>query len=365
MPGLLLAHDYLLVQRGAERTFATIADIWPDAPIATLLYDEEGTNRRFAGRTIRTSPLQRLGLRQGTFRGGLPLYSTAIRHLDTAGATAVLSSSSGFAHGIRKPPGARHVCYCHSPLRYAWHELGTALHEVPAPLRPVLSLILRRHRSFDRRVVGEVDRFVANSVLTRERIRRYWGRDATVVHPPVDVERFSRGEPGDHVLFVGELVRHKRPEAAIEAALSAGREIKVIGGGPALAALRSRYRGRAEFLGRVKDEALARFYAEAGALVVPGVEEFGIAMVEAQAAGRPVIAMDAGGARETVVHGRTGLLVPDGRSNALARALREDFTAFDSEDIRAHAQRFSRRAFQERIKEIVQESCGRAVEEPG
>jgi glycosyltransferase involved in cell wall biosynthesis len=363
MDGLVLAHDYLLVQRGAERTFAAMADIWPTAPIVTLLYDEGGTGGHFAGRSITTSPLQRLGLTQHNFRAGLPLYSTAVRRLDTSRARALLSSSSAFAHGIRKPPGVVHVCYCHTPFRYAWHERETALREVPGPLRPVLSLLLRRHRGFDRRAVGQVDRFLANSLFTRDRIRRYWGRDATVVYPPVDVERFSPGEPADYVLFVGELVRHKRPEAAIEAAMSAGRRIKVVGGGRALAALRNRYRGRAEFLGRVTDEALARLYAEAAALVVPGVEEFGIAGVEAQASGRPVIAIDAGGARETVVPGRTGLLVANSGSSALARALREDFTAFDPEDIRAHAQRFSRQVFQERMREIVEETCGRAAED--
>jgi glycosyltransferase involved in cell wall biosynthesis len=365
MAGLALAHDYLLVPRGAERTFAAMAEIWPDAPIVTLLYDEEGTQRRFANRTIKTSPLQRLRLTQRNFRAGLPLYSSVVRHLDTGSAAVVLSSSSGFAHGVATRQGALHICYCHSPLRYAWHEREAALQEVPRPLRPLLSLLLRRHRNFDRRAAAHVDRFVANSALTRERIRRYWGRNATVVHPPVDVERFTPGEPGEHVLFVGELVRHKRPEAAIEAAMTAGRQIKVVGAGPVLEPLRHRYRGRVEFLGRVDDGTLAQLYAEAAALVVPGVEEFGIAAVEAQAAGRPVIAIDAGGARETVVPGRTGLLVRNGGSGDLARALREDLTAFDPEDIRAHAQRFSRRVFQERIREIVQETCGRAIGEPG
>jgi glycosyltransferase involved in cell wall biosynthesis len=365
MPGLVLAHDYLLVQRGAERTFAAMAEIWPKAPIVTLLYDEEGTRGRFAHRKVSTSPLQRLGLTQRNFRMGLPLYAPAVRRLHTSHADAILSSSSAFAHGIKKARGATHVCYCHTPFRYAWQERDIALSEVSAPLRPVLDVVLRGHRRFDLRAVGGVDRFIANSELTRTRIRRYWGRDSTVVHPPVEVERFNSAEPGDHVLFVGELVRHKRAEKAIEAALRAGRPMKIVGEGPQLGQLRSRYDGRVEFLGRVGDDALARHYAEAAALVVPGVEEFGIAIVEAQAAGRPVVAIDAGGARETVVPGRTGILVSKGGTSGLARALREDLTAFDSEDIRAHAQRFSRRVFQERIREIVQETCGRPVEVPG
>ena len=357
MPRLGLVHDYLLVLRGAERTFAAMADTWPDAPIVTLLYDEGGTEGRFAGRAVTTSPLQRLGVRQGNFRALLGAFPTATRRLDLREFDCVVSSSSAFAHGVRPVPGARHVCYCHSPFRYAWHEQARAMSEVPRPLRPALALLLRRHRAFDRRAARTVDRYVANGEITRERIRRFWGRDADIVHPPVEVGRFHVGEPGDHVLFVGELVRHKRPEVAIDAATAAGRPIKVVGTGPELERLRARYRDGVEFLGRVGDARLADLYAGAAALVMPNVEEFGIASVEAQAAGRPVIAVDAGGARETVVAGRTGLLVPDGDPGALARALREDLTRFDPLDIRAHAQRFSPVVFRERLREIVAATC--------
>jgi glycosyltransferase involved in cell wall biosynthesis len=223
--------------------------------------------------------------------------------------------------------------------------------------------MLRRHRAFDRRAARRVDQFVANSEVTRERIRRYWGRDAVVVNPPVDVDRFTVREPDDYVLFVGELVRHKRPELAIEAAIEAGRRIKVVGGGPELKRLQERYAHAAEFVGRVEDDRLARLYAEAAALVVPSVEEFGVAAVEAQASGRPVVAIDAGGARETVVNGRTGLLVPNGDSSALAAALRQDLNTFDPLEIRANAQRFTPGAFASRLREIV-EAPGRAISTP-
>jgi glycosyltransferase involved in cell wall biosynthesis len=359
MPRLALVHDYLLVMRGAERTFAALSDAWPDAPVFTLLYDEAGTERRFADRTVTSSPLQRLPVRQRNFRALLPVFPMTARRLDLSGFECVLSSSSAFAHGVRTPAGARHICYCHSPFRYAWHERAGALSELSPPLRPALRLVLRRQRQFDRRAARAVDLYLANGRLTQERIRRFWGRDAEVVHPPVDVERFELGEPADHVLFVGELVRHKRPEVAIEAAAAAGRRIKVVGAGPELASLRRRYGREAEFLGRVGDEALRELYAEAAALVVPNVEEFGIAAVEAQAAGRPVVAVDAGGARETVVPGRTGLLVPNGDTGALARALRADFGRFDPRDIRAHAQGFSRSVFQLRMREILEAACER------
>ena len=234
---------------------------------------------------------------------------------------------------------------------------GFALSELPPPLRPSLRLLLRRHRSFDRKVAKRVDQYIANGRLTRDRIRRFWGRDAAIVHPPVEVERFFVGEPADHVLFVGELVRHKRPDLAIEAASAAGRDIKVVGSGPELERLEARYGRRAEFLGRVSDHELPQLYAECAALVVPGVEEFGIAAVEAQASGRPVIAIDAGGVQETVVAGRTGLLVPNGDSQALARALAEDLTRFDPGEIRAHAEQFRPSVFRARIREIADAAC--------
>jgi glycosyltransferase involved in cell wall biosynthesis len=168
------------------------------------------------------------------------------------------------------------------------------------------------------------------------------------------VDRFAIAQAGDHVLFVGELVRHKRADVAIEAALAAGRAIKVVGDGPELRRLRERYGRQAEFLGRVDDEKLAGEFATAAALIVPNVEEFGIAAVEAQAAGRPVVALNAGGARETVVPGRTGVLVEPGDSDGLRRALCCDLHTFDSQEIVRWAQRFSREAFQARIREVVE-----------
>jgi glycosyltransferase involved in cell wall biosynthesis len=349
-----LVHDYLLVLRGAERTFAEIAALWPDAPVYTLLYDDEGTRGRFAGHDVITSPLQRTGVGQRSFRKLAPLYPSLAERLPVGGHRLVVSSSSAFAHMVRPGPGAFHACYCHSPFRYAWHDRAVAVRELPPPLRPALRLALARHRRLDRAAAARVTRFVANSAITRDRIRRCWGRDAPIVHPPVQVGRFRRPAPGgDDLLFVGEVVRHKRIELALEAAERAGRRIRVVGTGPDLPRLHDRYRGRAEFLGRIDDAQLEREYAMAGALVVPNVEEFGIAAVEAQAAGRPVIAADAGGARETVVHDETGWLVRPDDVDALAATMRRDLSAFDGEAIRRHAARFSPEAFRARLLEAI------------
>lgn len=342
-----LVHDYLLVMRGAERTFAAMAELWPEAPIYTLLYDEEGTQGRFAGRTIITSPLQRLGASQRNFRVLLPLLGPAVRAFDLGDADVVISSSSAFAHAVRVPPGAQHICYCHSPFRYAW--LGEQPIAIPPPLRPWLELEMRRHRNADRRALPGIDHFIANSRLTSQRIDRFWRRDSTIIHPPVEVQRFHFDAPEDYVLYVGEVIRHKRVDLAIMAAAAAGRPIKIVGAGPELASLQGRFRASAEFLGRVSDAELAELCARAAALVVPGVEEFGIAAVEAQAAGRPVVAFDAGGVQETVIPGETGVLVPRGDAQALARALCMDFSVFDPVAIRAHALSFSPDVFADRM----------------
>jgi glycosyltransferase involved in cell wall biosynthesis len=356
-PGLV--HDYLLVMRGAERTFAAMADCWPKAPVSTLLYDRDGCDGRFDDRDVRTSYLQRLHPGQRGFRRLLPLFPGAAERLPVQEHDVLISSSSAFAHGVRPAPGAVHVCYCHSPFRYVWHEEQRALDEAPRALRPLVRTVLRRVRDWDVEASTRVTHFIANSEITRERIERFWGRTSVVIHPPVDVCRFAIGEPEDDLLVVCELVRHKRVDRALEAARRAGRRVKVVGSGPDRERLERLYGDYAEFLGRVGDEELARVYSRAAALVVPNVEEFGIAAVEAMAAGRPVVGIDAGGTRETVIDGETGVLVPPDDVDALAEALTEtDFRRFSPERIRAHAMGFSTGTFMQRIAAYVEELTG-------
>ena len=344
-------HDYLLVLRGAERTFLEIAASWPEAPVYTLLYDADGMRGRLADRRVVTSRLQRLHARQGGFRRALPLFPGAAERLPVQEHELVVSSSSAFAHGVRPAPDAVHVVYCHSPFRYAWHERERGLAEAPRVLRPLLGRTLERIRRWDVEASARVTHYVANSEITRRRIAEFYDRDAVVVHPPVEVERFHRAAPEEYFLVVGELVPHKRVEVALEAARAAGKRVVVVGGGPELERLQALYEGpHAEFRGRVDDDELERLYARARALIVPNVEEFGIAAVEAQASGRPVVAPSAGGTKETVVPGLSGVLVPPGDVDALAEALRyTDFDAFSPDLIAAHAQRFSAAEFRRRF----------------
>jgi glycosyltransferase involved in cell wall biosynthesis len=356
-PRVALAHDYLLVLRGAERTFAAMADLYADAPVFTLLYDEAGTGGRFAGRSITTSALQRLGVSQANFRRLLPLYPFAARRLTPPACDVVLTSSSAFAHGLTVPPGAIHVCYCHAPFRYAWYEQERALSEAPRALRPLLMAQLAWMRRWDLAASRRVDVYIANSRLTQERIGRFYGRQAAIIHPPVETHRFAVGEPGERLLVVTELVRHKRVGVALEAARRAGVPIAVVGTGPAEEELR-REHPEAEFLGRTGDEQLAGLYASARAVLVPSMEEFGITAVEAQAAGRPVIAAAAGGALETVLDGETGRLARLDDVESFARAIEEiDDLDFEPSRAVANAERFSVAAFHRRLAEVVEQAA--------
>lgn len=340
--------------RGAERTFLAMCDLYPEAPVATLLYDKRAIEDRLAGRQVITSRYQLLGARQRTFKALLPVLPSAVERLPIQGHDLVLSSSSAFAHGVRADPGAVHVCYCYTPFRYAWYEYDAGVAEAPSLLRPMVRWSLDRIRNWDFQVARRPIHYVAISKLSQTRIRCYWGRDAPIVHPPVELDRFAPAEPQDFFLVVTELVRHKQVEVALEAARDARVPIKVVGGGADARRLRARHRDHAEFLGRVDDRKLAELYAQARALVIPNIEEFGITAVEAQASGRPVIAADGGGARETIVEGETGLFFPEKDASALARAMRSPLldriaptSAVDN------AQRFSVELFQKKLTEQI------------
>lgn len=358
----ILVHDYLLVMRGAERSFAAICDLFPSAPVATLIFDPEVFAERLAGHSISTSRYQALGARQRTFKALLPLLPSAAERLPVGGHDLVLSSSSAFAHGVRPDPDAVHVCYCYTPFRYAWYERDAGIAQAPRFLRPAVRGALGRIRDWDRQMAQRDTHYVAIGRLSQERIRRCWGREAPIVHPPVELHRFSPAQPEDFFLVVAELVRHKRTEVALEAARRTGMPIKVVGGGADESRLREAYGGHADFLGRLDDDTLASLYARARALVVPNFEEFGVAAVEAQASGRPVIAADGGGARETVVDGETGRLFPPDDIDALADAMRDPLLdTIDPARAVANAQQFSVEAFQRGLSAQIAAAKERAV----
>jgi glycosyltransferase involved in cell wall biosynthesis len=348
-----LVHDFLVDVRGAERVFAVMTDMWPRADLFTAVYDEAGTEGRFADRRVRTSFLQRVHPGARTFRTLLPLYPLAMERLDVSGYDLVVSSSSAWAHGVRAAPGATHVCYCHNPFRYAWSDVEPAT-GTRRLLGPALSATFERWRRWDRRVSQRVHRYVANSQTTRARIERAFGRDAQVVYPPVETDRFGPGPVGDHFLVVSELMAHKNIETAVRAFTRLGRPLVIVGDGPEYLRLRRLAGRHVRFAGRVSDAEVAALMRSAQAFVVTAVEEFGIAAVEAQASGRPVIALDAGGLRETVVDGRTGCFYPSDRPEALVDVVRRfDASAYDPAACIANAERFSVSRFRRELTAAI------------
>jgi len=353
-PRVALIHDFLLDLRGAERVFAAICDAWPEADIFAAVYDEAGTEGRFADRTIHTSFLQRLHPTSRTFRPLLPLYPHAVESFDLRGYDTVISSSSAWAHGVLVDPGAVHVCYCHNPFRYAWSEREATLEARGPVVRPALRFLLSRWRQWDWIAAQRVDRYVSNSRTTAERVRRYLGRESTVLHPPVELHRFTPGQVGAHYVVLAELMAHKRIDVAVEAFNRTGLPLVVIGDGPEGGRLRRLAGPSVTFTGRIPDPQVAEVLAGARAIVVTAVEEFGIAAVEALAAGRPVIAFGDGGVRESVQPGVTGVFYERNDPAALAETvLGFDALGVDSAACRAAAERFSVPRFQSGLAAIV------------
>ena len=353
---IALIHDFLVDVRGAERVFAALCDLYPQADVYTAVYDERGTEGWFAHRDVNTSFLQRLRPTSRTFRGLLPLYPYAMEALDLSGYDVVISSSSAWAHGVLVEPEAVHVCYCHNPFRYAWNAREGTLAKRDPLTRAALAVILKRWRQWDFIAAQRVDRYVANSETTRRRVGRYFGREATVLHPPVDTDRFATSDRvGDDYVVLSELMEHKRIDLAVRAFTRLGLPLLVVGNGPDARRLQRLAGPTVRFTGRLSDQRVAEILARARAVVVPATEEFGIAAVEAHAAGRPVIALREGGARETLIEGVNGTFFDEPTVDALAEAVeRFDPLAVDPAACVRSAERFDVARFRRGMSTIVE-----------
>jgi glycosyltransferase involved in cell wall biosynthesis len=353
-----LVHDFLLDVRGAERVFGALCDLYPSAHLFTAVYDEQGTEGRFGRRDISTSFLQKLHPTARNFRGLLPLYPYAIESLNLTGYDVVVSSSSAWAHGVLVDDNAIHISYCHNPFRYAWNARETALAGRNPVTCAVLGMILQRWRQWDWIAAQRVDRYIANSETTKRRISRYFNREATVVYPPVEMERFRPGPVGDYYLVLSELMPHKRIALAVEAFNRLGWPLVIAGNGPDARHLQRMSGSSVHFEGRVSDERAAQLLSGARALVVTATEEFGIAAVEAQAAGRPVIALSEGGVRETVLDGVTGAFYERPEVDSLMAVLEGfDPMSVDASVCVANAARFDVTHFRHGISAVVAEAC--------
>lgn len=365
-----LVHDWLTGMRGGERVLEALLGLWPDAEIFTLLHVPGSVSPLIEERPIHTSFIDRVPGASRRYRNLLPLFPAAIERFDLSGFDLVVSSSHCVAKGVRLA-GAPHLCYCHTPMRYVWDlyddYFGPGRAALPVRMAmPTLAAWLRR---WDRRTARRVDTFIANSAFIRERIRRCYGRDAVVVHPPVEIERLRHDRPReDFYLIVSALVPYKRIELAVEAFNRLGRPLVVAGSGPELERLRRIAGPNVRFTGWLPDEEIADLYERCRAFIFPAVEDFGITAVEAQAAGAPVIAFADGGALETVIGwdgtraDATGVFFHEPTPEALADAvLRADRVAFDPVALRRNAERFSLAAFHQGILDAVERLAGVAV----
>jgi glycosyltransferase involved in cell wall biosynthesis len=354
-PHVALVHDFLLDVRGAERVFVELCAMWPEADIYTAVYDEAGTEGRFAHRTVHSSFLQRLHPSARTFRALLPLYPAAIESFDLSEYDLVVSSSSAWAHAVLCDERSVHVSYCHNPFRYAWNDRDRTLARRRDPLtRALLRGAFRRWRQWDWIAAQRTDRYVANSGTTRDRIRAYFGREADIVYPPVETGRFVPGPVRDYYVILSELMPHKQIEVAIAAFNRLRLPLIVVGDGPEARRLRRVADGMIQFTGRLPDTAVAQILQGARALIMTSVEEFGMVAVESQAAGRPVIARKAGGALETIVDGVTGCFWSGGPRDLARAILRFNDDAIDPQACVNNAARFDTEGFRAGIRAQIE-----------
>ena len=376
-PRIAIVHDWIVSMRGGERVLESLCRLYPRAPVFTLRYNRGAVSALIAARDVRTAftdPLARLlPLGRAEFRMLLPLFPRAVESLPLDGYDLIISSSHAVAKGAIAPPGALHVSYVHSPMRYIWEAADAYAPAVPGgPLgRAAFAALSRYLRRWDLASTTRVQTLVANSVYTQSRIRSVYGREAPVIEPPVDAERFARVPdptlPGDDPLYlcVSALVPYKRVELAVRAfalPTANGRRrgrLVVVGDGADRARL-SRLAGpNVELRGRVDDDELVRLYAACRAVVHPALDDFGIVPVEALAAGRPVVAFAAGGSLDSIRDGETGVLFREPTPEALGAALdRLDQLTFDPARLRAAARRFDRTSFEQRFGAFVESRLG-------
>ncbi|MEN9936271.1 MAG: hypothetical protein RLZZ387_2850 [Chloroflexota bacterium] len=350
-----LVHDYLNQYGGAERVLEALHELYPEAPVFTSIYDPGAMPAHYRAWDIRTSWMQRLPGWRRLFRAYLPLYPATFARLDLRGYDLVLSSSSAFAKGVTPPPGVAHICYCHTPMRFAWRTDAYLEREGIGALSGLLEPVLALLRRWDVASSRRVDVFVANSREVAGRISRLYGREAAVVPPPVDLPPFEERPPQEFYLAGGRLIPYKRLDLAVRAFSALGLPLKVFGDGRDRAALEAIGGPSVEFLGFVSEERRRELFAACRAFIFPGEEDFGITPLEAMAAGRPVIAYAAGGALDTVLEGETGRFFHEQSAAALAAAVTASLQdSYDPRAIRRHAEGFGREVFLERMRAVVE-----------
>ncbi len=357
-----LVHDFLLKLGGAEKVLAVLSEMYPEAPIYTLLYDEKVCGKVFPPDRIRTSKLQNLpGFIRRRHRMLTSKMPRAIEELDFSGYDLVVSSSAAYSHGLIVPLDTKHICYCHSPMRYAWDHASEYLEEnrVSGWKKILYALLMKNLREWDQVAAQRPDKYLANSQAVALRLKKYYKVDSSVVFPPVDVHKFKvTEENSDYFLIVSTLTPYKKIDLAVQLFNKIGRRLVIIGDGPHRSYLEAIAADNIDFLGFKEDEEVREYMQNCRALLFPGEDDFGIAPVEAMACGKPVLAYGKGGALETVVAGQTGEFfyepTVESMEDALARLMCNEKN-YKPLSIRRHANLFGREEFEKRVRKEVSE----------
>ncbi|MHB8597620.1 MAG: glycosyltransferase [Ktedonobacteraceae bacterium] len=354
-----LVHDYLNQMGGAERVVMAFHDIFPDAPIYTSIYDPKRVDPAFQKMDVRTTFMQKLPLVTKHHQPYLPFYPFAMESLDLRGYDLVLSSSSAFGKGVITRPETLHICYCHTPMRWCWaYDEYVEREQLGKVARKVLPLLMTGLRVWDQTSAMRVDHFIANSPVVAERIQKYYRRDAIVIPPPVEASRFifdPLTQPEDYFLVVCRLIPYKRIDLAIEACNRLKLPLVIIGNGRDEERLKKMAGPTIRFMGRLSDDEVLHYYAHCRAFLFPVEDDFGITPLEAQAAGRPVIAYGVGGALASVIDGITGVFFHEQTVDSLASVLATfDEHSFDTQVIRNHALEFDMPRFRRRILQFIE-----------
>lgn len=354
---LALVHDWLNQLGGAEDVLEHLVSYYPAAPVYTSMYAPDLMPEPYRRWPIHTNWMDRLPGIYMHHQRYLPFYPLAWGSTRLVGYDVVLSNKSGFCHGVKTGPNTLHICYCLAPTRYIWNvDAYLDREDFGASIRLAARLVAAFYRRWDYVAAQRVNHFIAISSEIQQRIRRYYHRDSTIIYPPVETERFTPGDNHeDYFLIVSRLIPYKRIDLAVQACTDLGLPLLVGGKGRDRERLEALAGPTVEFLGYVPDEALPDLYARCRAFIFPGLEDFGITPVQAQAAGRPVIAFKGGGALDTVLPGQTGLFFDELRVESLKHALQDfDEQDYNPIDIRAHAQQFSSTVFQTAITRYVE-----------
>jgi len=355
---IAIVHEWLTVYGGSERVVEALHALYPDAPVYCLVYDEARMPERFKAYDIRPTFLQRVPMAKKHYQLFLPLMPYAYEQLDLTEYDVVITSSSSCAKGVITRSDALNICYCHTPIRYAWECYYDYTRHFGKLKKIFIGWQMHHIRMWDRLAADRVDNFIANSNYIQQRISKYYRRNSVVIFPPVNTHLYTLKPKEDFYLIVSRLVSYKRVDLAVQAFNDLGLPLVIIGDGGEMDALRKQAKGNIQFLGRLSDAEIAEYYSRAKAFVFCGEEDFGITPVEAQAAGTPVIAYGRGGVLDTVIDGSTGLYFREPNAESLKAAVQQfeaEGVAYTAEEIKAHAEQFSLTRFQQEIDAYIRQ----------